>query len=943
MELETSLEEPDEDENEEFPPLPSDIEVPSFTNTPDLYDNRHNPIDFVYCASPPLPSPPTFSPPAPPPPTTSAGTMDRVYANARTISSIRHNGSLTPIPVSFATQHKKKARAPIACSFQSIYVNIPMSPPLPPPPQLSPLHLTPTPVKPVNTSNEVTYATLMNTTSLVPSICPDITLNHVEYQQIQIQHEIVRVNSNRIYENIKARRPPPPPCYSPPPAIPIENNKSPPDQTVNDHDCLPSSLSSTSAGEHIYINLKCQDDQPPAIPTRTCKSIPISTQLSPPPIISRRNEHRKDENCPVVKVPINSIEKDPSGHETSSNASTLQTVKEVEINHNSSENDKNNHTDRTKASTTTAENLPSVTNARQWRALHSIRRRRLRGSVALRSATRLSSNHNVHRQQQSRSNANTTVLHPMMTDDRWRRTLRKRRRQRVVQMKLDGNDLHQQTKSVQPTSDHTYNEIKQPILPTSAIQANGHNGAAAGSVLERAMQFNGALRDRVFSWYRGASNNDRVQQEHQQATPSQIVSTSENGESDQKEIATNGDEEEEEDDQEEEEEEEEQEFFTHDTFEDFLLRRRPKSAASTTASITSTVVSHIDFVPQRAPVRTPPKSKSHPSRTLPPPPALPPPLPPTPPPARRFPGLALSLDKTDVDFIHNILQRTRGDHRVWNRITALKEAYIRATSKKNDQPKKPKPNDAQMDAKKKKKAMLMKHSLAATKIRAELEKYDELPASSATVIDDEDDYDITCSADDHRKMNYNPHHRSAPTILPTPSAAHRVLSFVTSIKRRAQSNVQQLQKNLHDIRSRVHTESSMIPSTHINVQRRVSTVSRQKQNEPPSTTRVRPSRVESTSNANALVRRANSHRSATSTEQSSALHRQQLNRTQSNASQVPQQQRQTYRQHHRITKDKSPVVVDRSASLTTRPPPPERRSSHQIPNKTTSHRQRVKN
>ncbi|CAF1033852.1 unnamed protein product [Adineta ricciae] len=928
MELETSLEEPDEDENEEFPPLPSDIEIPSFTNTPDLYDNRPNPIDFVYCTSPPLPSPPTFSPPAPPPPTTSTGTMERVYANARTFSSIRRNDSFTPVPLSFATQHRKKARAPIACSFQSIYVNIPISPPLPPPPQLSPLHSTLTPVKPVNTSNEVTYATLMNTTSLAPSICPDISLNHAEYQQIQIQHEIFRVNSNRIYENIKARRPPPPPCYSPPPAVPIENNKSSPDQTMNDHDFLPSSLPSSSAVEHIYINLKCQDDQPPAIPTRTCKSIPISIQLSPPPIISRRK-------------------KDPSGHETSSNASTLQTVKEVEINHNSSDNDKNNHTDQTKASMTTAENLPSATNARQRRALHSIRRRRLRGSVALRSATRLSSNHNVHRQQQSRSNANTTVLHPMMTDDRWRRTLRKRRRQRVVQMKLDGNDLHQQTKSVRPTSDHTYNEIKQPILPANAIQTNGHNGAVAGSVLERAMQFNGALRDRVFSWYRGASNNDRVQQEHQQVASLQVVSTSENGESDQKEIVTNGDEEEEEEgeQEEEEEEEEEQEFFTHDTFEDFLLRRRPKSAASTTASITSTVVSHIDFVPQRAPVRTPTKTKSHPSRTLPPPPALPPPLPPTPPPARRFPGLALSLDKTDVDFIHNILQRTRGDHRVWNRITALKEAYIRATSKKNDQPKKPKPNDAQMDAKKKKKAMLMQHSLAATKIRAELEKYDELPASSATVIDDEDDYDITCSADDHRKMNYNPHHRSAPTILPTPSTVHRVLSFVTSIKRRAQSNVQQLQKNLHDIRSRVHTESSMVPSSHINVQCHASNVSRQKQivKEPPNTTRVRSSRVESTSNVNALVRRANSHRSATSTEQSSALHRQQLNRTHSNASQVPQQQRQTYRQRHRITKDKSAVIVDRSTSLTIRPPPPERRSSHQIPNKTTSHRQRVEN
>jgi hypothetical protein len=204
-------------------------------------------------------------------------------------------------------------------------------------------------------------------------------------------------------------------------------------------------------------------------------------------------------------------------------------------------------------------------------------------------------------------------------------------------------------------------------------------------------------------------------------------------------------------------------------------------------------------------------------------------LPPTPPPARRFPGLALSLDKTDVDFIHNILQRTRGDHRVWNRITALKEAYIRATSKKNELPKKPKPVLSEMDEKKKKKVMTMKHSSAATKIRAELEKYDELPASSATVLDDDDDYAETCSANDQKKINYNPHHRSIPTLPPTPSTTHRLLNFVTSIKRRAQNNVQQLQKNFHDIRSRVHTESMAIPSNHISIQRHTSSASRHKQ------------------------------------------------------------------------------------------------------------------
>lgn len=237
------------------------------------------------------------------------------------------------------------------------------------------------------------------------------------------------------------------------------------------------------------------------------------------------------------------------------------------------------------------------------------------------------------------------------------------------------------------------------------------------------------------------------------------------------------------------------------------------------------MVSQIEFVPQRSNARTPPKPKLKPPPSRPPPP---PPLPPSSPPTRRFPGLALGLDKTDVDFIHNILQRTRGENRVWNRITALKEAYIRATSKKHDQPKKPKPAPTKMDEQKKK-VKTIKHSLAATKVRAELEKYDELPASSATVIDD-DDYDETCMTNEQRRMNYNPHHRSAPTLPPTPSAAHRMLSFVTSIKRRAQSNVQQFQKNLHEIRSRIHMESMTASTGHVGVQRHHSFMSR---NKPP--------------------------------------------------------------------------------------------------------------
>lgn len=134
-------------------------------------------------------------------------------------------------------------------------------------------------------------------------------------------------------------------------------------------------------------------------------------------------------------------------------------------------------------------------------------------------------------QQQQRSNVNVTVRHPMVTDDRWRRTLHKRRRQRALQMKLDGNILSQQTKSMRRKSDHTYNEINQPIVSNNRTHTNGHNGAAGG-VLERAMQFNGALRDRVFSWYRGANQIGR-EQIQEKNTP-HVFSTSENGGSEPK-------------------------------------------------------------------------------------------------------------------------------------------------------------------------------------------------------------------------------------------------------------------------------------------------------------------------------------------------------------------------------------------------------------------------
>jgi hypothetical protein len=312
MELENSIEDPDGD-NAMFPPLPSDIELPSYANTPDPYDNRYHTVDLFYCPSPPLPSPP------PPPPPTSAATLARMYANARTFSSIRTHDSINQPSVSFATQHKKKVRAPIASLMEGVYVNIPvLPPPLPPTP----------PPKSGSISNEVTYATLLNTTSMVPSIYSDLTINHVEYQQIELQHQSDEINHHRIYENIKSRRPPPLPFHSQQSPswsiIPFEIDKSlSPSKLTNNH-IIPSSSA------HIYVNLQYHEDKPPAIPTRTSKSIPMIIQTSPPPpMLPPRNRQKKETHFSSSSVATSLIETEPdegdmNAAETSSNASTVQ-------------------------------------------------------------------------------------------------------------------------------------------------------------------------------------------------------------------------------------------------------------------------------------------------------------------------------------------------------------------------------------------------------------------------------------------------------------------------------------------------------------------------------------------------------------------------------------------------------------------------------------------
>ena len=311
MKLDNSMEEPDDDDDDDdddivFPPLPSNIDLPSYGNTPDPYDNRHHTMDLFYCPTPPFPSPP-------PPPPPSAATMTRMYANARTFSSIRMHDSTSQPMVSFATQQRKKTRAPIASFIQSVYVNLPRP--------RSP------PSKPVNLANEVTYATLLNTTSLVPTLGSDVIVNHVEYQQIQ--HQSGRKVSIPIYENVKPRRPPPPPLCSPTntplrPAswsiIPLENDQ--PLAPVQQNNNRP--VSSSSA--HIYINLEYQNDKPPALPTRTTKSVRIAVQTTtpPPPAIPPRNELREAIRSPSSIVATSLVENDPDAYETTSNTSTAQ-------------------------------------------------------------------------------------------------------------------------------------------------------------------------------------------------------------------------------------------------------------------------------------------------------------------------------------------------------------------------------------------------------------------------------------------------------------------------------------------------------------------------------------------------------------------------------------------------------------------------------------------
>jgi hypothetical protein len=141
-----------------------------------------------------------------------------------------------------------------------------------------------------------------------------------------------------------------------------------------------------------------------------------------------------------------------------------------------------------------------------------------------------------------------------------------------------------------------------------------------------------------------------------------------------------------------------------------------------------------------------------------------------------------------VDFIHDILQRSHGDQRVSNRITALKEAYVRAANKRNDVLKTKKPSQDKTKS-------TMKQSVIASKIRDELEKYDELPVHRKPISNNDDDnYDETYSTNENYRYHY---HRRLPQV---PSTTDRIINFMVSLKR-------QLQKNFNEIRSRILIEA----------------------------------------------------------------------------------------------------------------------------------------
>ncbi|CAF0841178.1 unnamed protein product, partial [Didymodactylos carnosus] len=405
----------------------------------------------------------------------------------------------------------------------------------------------------------------------------------------------------------------------------------------------------------------------------------------------------------------------------------------------------------------------------------------------------------------------------------------KRRAQRMCQMK--SNQSQDNTETLDLDVDHTYNEIKHFAIQNfdDSRPSSNMNSRSLG-VLGRAMQFNGALRDRVFSWYRSIGNEDEqteIDNNSKENTISQQTNTNENQslsiplirkfKQSRSRSTENGD-------PTCTENLDDEEIYTHDHF---ILRRRPHGSTSTVSvdlqdeneSIrrpstqlqrqgtktkeTSSIAqkpksfqfqnvlsrSHQLLSNQRSNIALSKisslSSKSygnirHRKQA-------------------RSSHLQLTLDKKDVDFIHGILNKTKEHNQAWNRVRALKEAYIRASTKTKT-------------LSKKQKSKLVQNSVT-TKVKCELEKYDELPSahnnannSCYNSEDNIDNYEFDEEEEEETRW-IKSHRGSMPVISSTVNNIKpKLINFVSFLKRKAEINIKNLQKNFTEIKHRMHQE-----------------------------------------------------------------------------------------------------------------------------------------
>ncbi|CAF1107359.1 unnamed protein product [Adineta steineri] len=452
-----------------------------------------------------------------------------------------------------------------------------------------------------------------------------------------------------------------------------------------------------SSSTHTYINLQYQEDIQSVFPSSSLK-----------------DEQKEDIHySSMCSIEQKSIDNETNVFETSSNTSAIQTVKKLEVNMAPNCGDKS-ILYRTKIPHLITQIHPSH---RQRRTLHRPKRNRRRSSTPGRLI--ISSNALRRRQQQQNSSMNSRTHRRVTTDDR-----------RKCSRKSVSNEL--------------YNAIQQKPSIFDNQSLNSVYSEKEIEVIDYPIEFHGALQHHILAWYPTVKHNE-------EELISQVLSTSDNGESNHQDEIIN-------------KEEEEEKFLPHETFEDFLLRRPPKSSCSTSTSTSNT--------------------RSSKNKHIEPPPLI-----------RHSSSLALGLDKNDVDFIHDILQRTHGDQRISNRITALREAYVRAAIKRNDLLK-----STTIAQNKKPKSKPMKSSFLTSKVHDELERYDELPIHRRAIHNyDSDDYDDDDDDDDTYSINddYRFRHRTLPA---TPSTATRIISFIITLKR-------QLQKSFQDFRTRILIET----------------------------------------------------------------------------------------------------------------------------------------